>query len=175
MYAELGTTWRTLMADPDQAAHLLGKLIAALGPGNVLWGTDSIWYGSPQDQIDAFRTFEITAEAQERFGYAPLTSEVKAGILAGNAARLYGVDPAAVPCSTTAADRAARRADPPYPDRLLGPKTAEGGPPGLRRRPPLVLDPDVCAQIVACATSPHRRGSPLDGRCSRPLMKLAGR
>ena len=68
-----------LMGDPDQAAHLLGKLIAALGPGNVLWGTDSIWYGSPQDQIDAFRTFEITAEAQERFGYAPLTTEVKAG------------------------------------------------------------------------------------------------
>ncbi len=117
-------TWRMLMADPDQAAHLLGKLIATLGPGNVLWGTDSIWYGSPQDQIDAFRTFEITAEAQERFGYAPLTSEVKAGILAGNAARLYGVDPAGVPCCATSADRAARRADPPYPDRLLGPKTA---------------------------------------------------
>ena len=91
----------------------------------MLWGTDSIWYGSPQDQIDAFRTFEITAEAQERFGYAPLTAEVKAGILAGNAAALYGVDPAGVPCSTTAADRAARRADPPYPDRLLGPKTAK--------------------------------------------------
>jgi len=125
VYAELGTTWRTLMTDPDQAAHLLGKLIAGFGPGNVLWGTDSIWYGSPQDQIDAFRTFEITAEAQERFGYAPLTSEVKAGILAGNAARLYSVDPATVPCSSTSAERAARRADPPYPDRLLGPKTAK--------------------------------------------------
>ncbi len=124
VYAELGSTWRFLMGQPDQAAHLLGKLIATLGPGNVLWGTDSIWYGSPQDQIDAFRTFEITAEAQERYGYAPLTAEVKAGILAGNAARLYGVDPAGVPCTTTATDRAARRADPPTPDVLLGPKTA---------------------------------------------------
>jgi predicted TIM-barrel fold metal-dependent hydrolase len=124
VYAELGSTWRILMGDPSQAAHLLGKLIAALGPGNVLWGTDSIWYGSPQDQIDAFRRFEITADAQERFGYAPLTSEVKAGILAGNAARLYGVDPSGVPCAPSA-DRAARRADPPYPDRLLGPKTAK--------------------------------------------------
>ena len=124
VHAELGSTWRMLMSDPDQAAHLLGKLLTAVGPGNVLWGTDSIWYGSPQDQIDAFRTFEITADAQERYGYAPLTAEVKAGILAGNAARLYGVDPAAAPCSTSAADRAARRADPPYPDRLLGPKTA---------------------------------------------------
>jgi predicted TIM-barrel fold metal-dependent hydrolase len=125
VYAELGSTWRMLMGDPDQAAHLLGKLIAHLGPRNVLWGTDSIWYGSPQDQIDAFRTFEITADAQERFGYAPLTPEVKAGILAGNAARLYGVDPAGVPCSSNASDRAARRADPPYPDRLLGPTTAK--------------------------------------------------
>ncbi len=125
VYAELGSTWRTLMGDPGQAAHLLGKLIAALGPGNVLWGTDSIWYGSPQDQIDAFRTFEITGEAQERFGYAPLTPEVKAGILAGNAARLYGVDPATVPCTGSASARAARRAEAPIPDRLLGPRTAK--------------------------------------------------
>ena len=112
------------MGDPDQAAHLLGKLIAALGPGNVLWGTDSIWYGSPQDQIEAFRAFEITAEAQERFGYAALTPDVKAGILAGNAARLYGIDPAAAPCGSSAEDRQALRADPPSPDVLLGPDTA---------------------------------------------------
>jgi len=124
VYAELGSTWRILMGDPDQGAHLLGKLIAALGPGNVLWGTDSIWYGSPQDQIQAFRAFEITAQAQERFGYAPLTSEVKAGILAGNAARLYGLDLATTPCGTSAADRHALRADPPTPDALLGPRTA---------------------------------------------------
>ena len=124
VYAELGSTWRIVMGEPDQAAHVLGKLIVALGPGNVLWGTDSIWYGSPQDQIDAFRTFEITAEAQERFGYAPLTAEVKAGILAGNAARLYGVDPADVPCSSSSEDRAALRADPPSSDALLGPRTA---------------------------------------------------
>jgi len=39
----------------------------------VLWGTDSIWYGSPQDQIQAFRAFEITPEFQERFGYPALT------------------------------------------------------------------------------------------------------
>lgn len=121
--AELGSTWRNLMGDPDQAAHLLGKLITHLGAGNVLWGTDSIWYGSPQDQIEAFRAFEITADAQERFGYAPLTPEVKAGILAGNAARLYGIDLTAVPCDA-ASDAQALRADPPTPDALLGPRTA---------------------------------------------------
>ena len=44
MYAELGSTWRFLMRDPDQAAHGLGKLLKHCGPDNVLWGTDSIWY-----------------------------------------------------------------------------------------------------------------------------------
>ena len=62
VYAELGSTWRFLMRDPDGAAHALGKLIKYCGENNVLWGTDSIWYGSPQDQIQAFRTFQISAE-----------------------------------------------------------------------------------------------------------------
>ena len=61
VYAELGSTWRTVMGSPDEAAHVLGKLLVAFGPERILWGTDSIWYGSPQDQIAAFRTFEITA------------------------------------------------------------------------------------------------------------------
>ena len=60
VYAELGSTWRTVMGDPDEAAHVLGKLLVAFGPERILWGTDSIWYGSPQDQIAAFRAFEIT-------------------------------------------------------------------------------------------------------------------
>jgi hypothetical protein len=136
VYAELGSTWRNLMGDPDQAAHLLGKLIQALGPDNVLWGTDSIWYGSPQDQIDALRTFEITAEAQERYGYAPLTAEVKAGILAGNAARLYGVDPAGVSCRAPASERSARRAGDAFPDRLLGPRSAKAARSVFRREHP---------------------------------------
>ena len=46
MYAELGSTWRYLMRDPDSAAHGIGKLMKYLGEDNVLWGTDSIWYGS---------------------------------------------------------------------------------------------------------------------------------
>ena len=77
VYAELGSTWRFLMRDPTSAAHALGKLIKACGEDNVLWGTDSIWYGSPQDQIDAFRAFEISAELREKHGYAELTPALK--------------------------------------------------------------------------------------------------
>lgn len=91
VYAELGSTWFNLTRDLDAAAHVLGKLLVHLGPERILWGTDSIWYGSPQGQIDAFRTFEITAAFQERFGYPPLTDEAKALILGGNARRLHGL------------------------------------------------------------------------------------
>ena len=91
VYAELGSTWFNLSRDLDSAGHVLGKLLTHLGPERILWGTDSIWYGSPQGQIDAFRAFEITPEAQERYGYPALTAEMKDLILGGNAARLYGV------------------------------------------------------------------------------------
>jgi hypothetical protein len=91
VYAELGSTWFNLARSLDDAAHVLGKLLAHLGPERILWGTDSIWYGSPQGQIDAFRAFAISDEFQERFSYPALTDETKRLILGGNAARLYGL------------------------------------------------------------------------------------
>ncbi len=92
VYAELGSTWRFLMRDPDSAAHALGKLLKYLGEDNVLWGTDSIWYGSPQDQIQAFRTFQIAPEWRERYGYAEITPAIRAKVFGRNALRLYAVD-----------------------------------------------------------------------------------
>jgi uncharacterized protein len=91
VYAELGSTWRFLMRDPDSAAHALGKLLLHLGPDNILWGTDSIWYGSPQDQIQAFRTFQIADELQQRHGYPAITPEIRAKIFGRNALRIYPV------------------------------------------------------------------------------------
>ena len=88
------------MGDPDQAAHVLGKLLVAFGPERILWGTDSIWYGSPQDQIAAFRAFEITPSFQEQFGYPALTPEVKRRILGRNAIDLFGITPPTTPCAT---------------------------------------------------------------------------
>jgi len=124
VYAELGSTWRAVMGDPTRAAHLLGKLLVHIGEDNIVWGTDSIWYGSPQDQIQAFRAFEITAEFQERFGYPALTPERKAKILGLNAAHLYGVEPTTVPCPFTREDLQAAREALPQPFRMYGPRTA---------------------------------------------------
>jgi uncharacterized protein len=91
VYAELGSTWFNLTRDLDSAAHVLGKLLVHLGPERILWGTDSIWYGTPQGQIDAFRAFTISEEFQERFGYPALTHDVKDRILGANARQLYGL------------------------------------------------------------------------------------
>lgn len=96
VYAELGSTWRYVMRDPDQAAHLLGKLLKTFGEDRVLWGTDSIWYGSPQDQIQAFRAFQISREFQQRFGYPELTSQLKRKVFGLNAAQVYGLKPDAM-------------------------------------------------------------------------------
>ena len=65
VYAELGSTWYLMLRRPVEAAHVLGKLLLAVGPDRIVWGTDSIWYGSPQPLIDAFRTFEIPERMQE--------------------------------------------------------------------------------------------------------------
>ena len=91
VYAELGSTWRFLMRDPDAAAHGLGKLLRHLGEDNVLWGTDSIWYGSPQDQIQAFRTFQISDDFAAKHGYPKITPAMRAKIFGRNALRIYKV------------------------------------------------------------------------------------
>jgi hypothetical protein len=96
VYAELGSTWRFLMRDPEQAAHALGKLILHCGENNVLWGTDSIWYGSPQDQIQAFRTFQISPALRARHGYPEITRELRAKVFGLNAAKVYGLSAAEV-------------------------------------------------------------------------------
>jgi uncharacterized protein len=92
VYAELGSTWRYLMRDPDSAAHALGKLFRYCGENNVLWGTDSIWYGSPQDQIQAFRSFQIAPELRERYQYPEITPALRAKVFGLNATRPYRID-----------------------------------------------------------------------------------
>jgi uncharacterized protein len=93
VYAELGSTWRFLMREPDSAAHALGKLFKYVGQDNVLWGTDSIWYGSPQDQIQAFRTFQISPQLREANGYPELTPALRAKVFGYNATVPYKISP----------------------------------------------------------------------------------
>jgi uncharacterized protein len=61
-----------------------------VGEDNVLWGTDSIWYGSPQDQIQAFRTFQIHESLREAQGYPALDARLRAKVFGLNALKPYG-------------------------------------------------------------------------------------
>jgi hypothetical protein len=101
VWVDVATLWRQLLTQPDQAAHAIGKLLGRVGQHRVLWGTDAIWYGSPEPQIMAMRAFEITPQFQEAYGYPELTNDVKARLFGLNAAALFGVDPAATRCGLT--------------------------------------------------------------------------
>jgi predicted TIM-barrel fold metal-dependent hydrolase len=105
VYAELGSTWYLMLRRPTEAAHVLGKLLLAVGPDRIVWGTDSIWYGSPQPLIDAFRTFTIPPRMQEVFGYPPLTTATKAKILGVNARAVYRISDDDVARATADRDR----------------------------------------------------------------------
>ncbi len=127
VYAELGSTWRGLMRDPDSAAHGIGKLVKYLGENNVVWGTDSVWYGSPQDQILAFRAFQISEKLQDKHGYSAMTDELRAKIFGLNATVPYGISADEVQQRTSVDSVQARRmayAENPDPHFLTnGPKT----------------------------------------------------
>jgi uncharacterized protein len=93
VYCEIGSFFGPLaIVHPEMAMHGMGKNLKYYGADRVMWGTDCIWYGSPQWVIDAFKRFQITDEFAEKFGYAKITKEDKAKIFGLNAARVYGID-----------------------------------------------------------------------------------
>src|SRR5262249_13870104 len=60
VYAELGSVFAQAVGDGvDAVGHLLGRLLNAFGPEHILWGTDAIWWGTPQWQIDALKAFRM--------------------------------------------------------------------------------------------------------------------
>jgi predicted TIM-barrel fold metal-dependent hydrolase len=97
VYMELGTTFGMLVITaPRLCAYVLGQMLESFGEDHILWGTDSIWWGSPQWQIAAFRRFQIPDDLRARCGFPALTDAAKEKILGLNAARVYGVDVKAV-------------------------------------------------------------------------------
>jgi predicted TIM-barrel fold metal-dependent hydrolase len=97
IYMELGTVFAfSVITHPEIAGHLLGQIIDGYGADHVLWGTDCIWWGSPQWLIEAFRRFQIPESQQEKFGYAPISDADKDIIFGLNASQLYDIDVEAV-------------------------------------------------------------------------------
>jgi len=106
VYGDLGQIFaQSTIAEPRLCAAMLGQLIQGLGADHVVWGTDAIWTGSPQWQIEALRRLEIPEDMQKKYGFNPLGAAdgaVKRAIFGENSARLYHF---------TAAQRAALMTD----------------------------------------------------------------
>ena len=106
VYGDLGQIFaQSTVAEPRLCAAMMGQLIKGLGVDHVVWGTDAVWTGAPQWQIEALRRLEIPEEMQKKHGFAPLGAAdgpVKNAIFGNNSARLYNF---------TAAQRAALGVD----------------------------------------------------------------
>jgi hypothetical protein len=95
VYGDVGQLFATtLVAEPNVCAALMGTLIKGLGVDHVCWGTDALWTGAPQWQIEGLRRLEIPEDMQKKFGFAPLgpaDGPVKTAIFGDNNARLYNI------------------------------------------------------------------------------------
>jgi predicted TIM-barrel fold metal-dependent hydrolase len=96
IFAEIGTSFASsCITNPEFCAVFLGLLINDIGVDNVLWGTDSVWYGSPQWQIEAFRRFQIPKEILDQQGWkldlGEVNGVVRNKILGLNSAELFGL------------------------------------------------------------------------------------
>jgi hypothetical protein len=93
VYAELGTTFAaTVTTFPTVCAHILGQLLKFWGPDRIVFGSDSLWYGAPQWQIEALWRFQIPEAMAQKYGYPRLDESTRRKILGLNSARLYKLD-----------------------------------------------------------------------------------
>ena len=96
VYAELGTTFAaTVTTFPTVCAHILGQLLKYWGPERIVFGSDSLWYGAPQWQIEALWRFQIPEAMAQKYGYPRLDESARRRILGLNSARLYRLEPRA--------------------------------------------------------------------------------
>jgi predicted TIM-barrel fold metal-dependent hydrolase len=96
VYGDLGQlfAWSTV-AQPRLAAAMMASLVQGLGADHVVWGTDAVWTGSPQWQIEGLRRLEVPEDMQKKYGYKPLgpaDGPIKNAIFADNSVRLYNFE-----------------------------------------------------------------------------------
>jgi hypothetical protein len=90
VYAEIGSTFGGIVITfPTVCAHILGQLLKYFGENKIVFGSDCVYYGSPQWQIEAMWRFEIPDSMRHKYGYPELTKSAKRKILGLNSARLY--------------------------------------------------------------------------------------
>ncbi|MGZ6124576.1 MAG: amidohydrolase family protein [Myxococcales bacterium] len=92
VYSELGTTFASsVITFPTVCAHILGQGLRFFGEDRIVFGSDSVWYGAPQWQIEALWRFQIPDALRKKYAYPELTERAKRKIFGLNNARLYGI------------------------------------------------------------------------------------
>ena len=96
VYGDLGQIFaQTTVVEPRLCAALMGMLVKGLGADRVVWGSDAIWTGAPQWQIEALRRLEIPEDMRKKHGFKPLGSAdgpVKRAIFGETSAKMYDYD-----------------------------------------------------------------------------------
>jgi predicted TIM-barrel fold metal-dependent hydrolase len=94
VYAEIGTSFASCVVTfPTVCAHMLGQILKFMGDDRLVFGSDSVHYGSPQWQIEALWRFQIPESIRKRWRYPEITKRAKRKILGLNSARLYRLAP----------------------------------------------------------------------------------
>jgi uncharacterized protein len=96
VYADVGQLFaQSVVAVPQLGAALMGIMGKGMGYERVVWGTDAVWTGSPQWQIEALRRLEIPEDMQKQHGFKPVgpaDGPIKTMIFGGTNAKLYNYD-----------------------------------------------------------------------------------
>jgi predicted TIM-barrel fold metal-dependent hydrolase len=96
VYGDLGQLFAmTAVVEPRLCAALMGILIKGLGTDHVVWGTDALWTGAPQWQIEGLRRLEIPEAIARKHGFAelgPANGPVKRAIFGETSAKMYRYD-----------------------------------------------------------------------------------
>jgi predicted TIM-barrel fold metal-dependent hydrolase len=96
VYGDLGQLFAmTAVVEPRLCAALMGILIKGLGADHVVWGTDALWTGAPQWQIEGLRRLEIPEAIARKHGFAelgPANGPVKRAIFGETSAKMYRYD-----------------------------------------------------------------------------------
>jgi uncharacterized protein len=93
VYAEMGSAWNISIRNPMVAQHYIGKALKYMGEDRVVWGSECVWFGSPQPQIEAMKVFQISKEFQDMYGYPEFTDQIRRKIFGLTGAELYRVNP----------------------------------------------------------------------------------
>ena len=141
---------------PSVCAHMLGQLLKYMGPERIVFGSDSLWYGAPQWQIEAFWRFQIPQDMAKKYGYPSLNEKVKRQILGLNSARLYNLPNRVAAYKPVPAD---------YERRIPASLKATLNFPGFSKPGARIAAPCSCRR-------PRTTGSPRCGRITSPRADI---